>query len=178
MFLTWPTHTNVSVSKAVINSWLELYQKLNHYSWAIVLKEIGEPIRSTAAVKQDYDTKMVHIGYFIGRNWWHKGYASEALNRLVEFFFDEVGVHRIESRHDPRNPNSGKVMLKAGLQFEGMYSVRRRRSASVISAFSEYRRGVNLIGQLSWFAVQCGIICFKMIRILTCFFKVSCEPFE
>lgn len=119
-FLTWPTHTNVSVSKAVINSWLDLYQKSNHYSWAIVLKELGEPIGSTAAVKQDDDIKMVHIGYCIGRNWWHQGYTSEALNRLVEFFFEEVGVHRIESRHDPSNPNSGKVMQKAGLQFEGI----------------------------------------------------------
>lgn len=119
-FLTWPTHTNVSVSKAVINSWLDLYQKSNHYSWTIVLKELGEPIGSTAAVKQDDNIKMVHVGYCIGRNWWHKGYTSEALNRLVEFFFEEVGVHRIESRHDPRNPNSGKVMQKAGLQFEGI----------------------------------------------------------
>ena len=24
-YLTWPTHTDVSVSKTVINSWLELY---------------------------------------------------------------------------------------------------------------------------------------------------------
>lgn len=119
-FLTWPTHTDVSVSKAVINSWVELYQKPSHYSWAIVLKEIGEHIGSTAVVKQDVDMNMVHIGYCIGRNWWHKGYTSEALNRLVEFFFEEVGVHRIESRHDPRNPNSGKVMQKAGLQFEGI----------------------------------------------------------
>jgi ribosomal protein S18 acetylase RimI-like enzyme len=29
-------------------------------------------------------------------------------------------VNRVESRHDPRNPNSGKVMMKAGLKFEGV----------------------------------------------------------
>lgn len=32
---------------------------------------------------------------------------------------EKVDVKRIESRHDPRNPNSGKVMLKCGLTFEG-----------------------------------------------------------
>jgi aminoglycoside 6'-N-acetyltransferase I len=37
----------------------------------------------------------------------------------VRFFFEDVGVNRIESRHDPRNPNSGKVMQKAGLRYEG-----------------------------------------------------------
>jgi len=119
-FLTWPTHSDVAVSKAVITSWLELYQKPNHYSWTIVLKAIDEPIGSIAAVKRRDDISMVHIGYCIGRKWWHKGYTSEALTRLVRFFFEEVGANRIESRHDPRNPNSGKVMQKCGLRYEGI----------------------------------------------------------
>ena len=118
-YLTWPTHTDVSVSKTVISSWLELYQKPEHYSWTMVLKEIGEPLGSIAAVERRDDIKMVHIGYCIGRKWWYKGYTSEALKELMRFFFEEVGVNRIESRHDPRNPNSGKVMLKCGLQYEG-----------------------------------------------------------
>jgi len=119
-FLTWPTHSDVSVSKAVIGSWLELYQKPEHYSWAMVLKEINEPIGSIAAVEQCDNIKMVHIGYCIGRKWWNKGLTSEALAELIRFFFEEVGVNRIESRHDPRNPSSGKVMLKCGLQYEGL----------------------------------------------------------
>ena len=118
-YLTWPTHTSVQVSESVISSWLDLYSNENHYSWAIVLKELGEPIGSIAAVKQDPETDMVHIGYCIGRAWWRRGCTSEALRRLVRFFFEEVGVNRIESRHDPRNPNSGKVMQKAGLKYEG-----------------------------------------------------------
>jgi RimJ/RimL family protein N-acetyltransferase len=68
---------------------------------------------------RDEQTKMVHVGYCIGKAWWHKGYTSEAFIRLVRFFFEDVGVNRIESRHDPRNPNSGKVMQKAGLRYEG-----------------------------------------------------------
>jgi len=118
--LTWPTHTDVSVSEAVINSWLPLYQKPEHYSWAIVLKGIGEPIGSIAAVEQRDDIKMVHIGYCIGRKWWHQGIVSEALKELIRFFFEEVGANRIESRHDPRNPNSGNVMQKCGLKYEGV----------------------------------------------------------
>jgi len=118
-FLTWPAHSDVSVSRRVIDSWLPLYQNPDHYSWAIVLKELGEPIGSIAAVAWRDDIRMVHIGYCIGRKWWRQGYASEALAALVRFFFEEVGVNRIESRHDPRNPNSGKVMMKCGLKYEG-----------------------------------------------------------
>ncbi|MFA5433110.1 MAG: GNAT family N-acetyltransferase [Candidatus Paceibacterota bacterium] len=118
-FLMWPTHTDVSVSKAVISSWLPLYNNPDHYSWAIVLKEINEPIGSIAVVKMDDNIKMIHIGYCIGRKWWHQGYTSEALAVLIRYFFETVGVNRIESRHDPRNPNSGKVMMKCGLKYEG-----------------------------------------------------------
>ncbi len=118
-FLTWLTHSDVSVSKAVIESWLPLYENPNHYSWTIVLKKINEPIGSIAAVDQREDIKMVHIGYCIGQKWWCNGYTSEAYTELVRFFFEDVGVNRIESRHDPQNPNSGKVMLKCGLKYEG-----------------------------------------------------------
>jgi ribosomal-protein-alanine N-acetyltransferase len=118
-FLTWLTHSDVSVSRAVIGSWLPLYANANHYIWAIVLKEMGEPIGSMAVVDQRDDIKMVHIGYCIGRKWWRQGYTSEALAALIRFFFEDVGVNRIESMHDPRNPNSGKVMLKCGLKYEG-----------------------------------------------------------
>lgn len=118
-FLTWPPHKDVSVSLAVINSWIPLYEKPDHYSWAIVPKDFGEPIGSIAAMIVDDAIKMVHIGYAIGIQWWRKGYTSEALIRLVKFFFEEIGVNRIESRHNPRNPNSDKVMEKSGLKYEG-----------------------------------------------------------
>jgi len=118
-YLMWPSHSDVSVSKAFINSCVELYQKPEHYSWAIILKEINEPIGSIAAVEQRDDINMVHIGYCIGQKWWRKGYTSEALKELIRFFFEAVGVNRIESRHDPRNPHSGKVMQKCGLKYEG-----------------------------------------------------------
>ena len=119
-YLKWPTHPDISVSESVINSWIPLYEKSDYYHWVIVLKELGEPIGSTATVEQRDDINMVHIGYCIGRNWWNKGYVSEVLAELIRFFFEEVGVNIVQSRHDPRNLNSGKAMLKCGLKYEGL----------------------------------------------------------
>jgi ribosomal-protein-alanine N-acetyltransferase len=62
---------------------------------------------------------MAHIGYCIGRKWWHSGITSEALESVIQFLIEEVGLNRIESRHDPRNPNSGAVMKKCGMKYEG-----------------------------------------------------------
>jgi ribosomal-protein-alanine N-acetyltransferase len=118
-YLTWPTHRNLETSKKVAESWVAEYEDLRFYQWAIVPKDLNEPIGSISAVKIDDDLELIHIGYCIGHKWWHQGYTSEALSGLVKFFFEEVGANRIESRHDPRNSNSGKVMLKNGLRYEG-----------------------------------------------------------
>ena len=119
-YLTWPPHDEVKITAGVLSDWISQYENDTFYQWAIVFKENGpEPIGSISIVKMDERIGMVHVGYCIGKKWWHKGITTEALAKLVEFFFEEVQVNRIESRHDPRNPNSGKVMEKCGLQFEG-----------------------------------------------------------
>lgn len=119
-YLMWPTHSSKEISEAVINDWVNSYGDEKFYQWAIIVKEKGEePIGSIAVVQMDESISMVHIGYCIGKAWWHKGITSEALNAVIDYLFEEVGVNRIESRHDPRNPYSGAVMKKCGMQYEG-----------------------------------------------------------
>lgn len=118
-YLMWPTHPNTDVTRAVLEDWLKHYPEENYYHWVITLKETDEPVGSMAVMEQDERTAKAHIGYCIGRKWWHQGITSEALKAVMDFLFDEIGFNRIESRHDPRNPNSGKVMMKCGMKYEG-----------------------------------------------------------
>lgn len=119
-YLTWPAHANQETSQRIINDWVSQYSDEKYYHWAIVLKEYGdEPIGDIAVVDIRENTSKAHIGYCIGRRWWDKGITSEALNAVMDFLFDIVEVKRIEARHDPRNPNSGKVMMKCGMKYEG-----------------------------------------------------------
>lgn len=119
-YLMWTTHSSQEISQEVTEDWVNKYSSKSHYQWAIVLKDNGdEPIDDIAVVDMKEDISMVHIGYCIGRTWWHKGITSEALKAVIDFLFDVVDVNRIESGHDPRNPNSGKVMKKCGMKYEG-----------------------------------------------------------
>ena len=118
-FLTWPPHNDEAESKGILEKWIAAYDKVDYYNWAIVLKSFPEPIGSICVVRQRDDINMVHVGYCIGKRWWRQGYTSEALIRLIQFFFDDVGANRIEARHDLNNPNSGLVMKKAGMRYEG-----------------------------------------------------------
>lgn len=119
-FLMWPAHSDQEISQRVIEDWVNQYSHENYYHWAITLKENGtEPIGDIAVVNMKEEISVVHIGYCIGRTWWHRGITSEALKAVMDFMFDVVDVNRIESRYDPRNPNSGKVMEKCGMKYEG-----------------------------------------------------------
>ena len=120
-FLTWPTHTGVDVTREVIASWLPHYAEDNYYHWTITRTSNGdEPLGDIAVVRQSEEASMAHIGYSLGRKWWHQGITSEALKAVMDYLFDVAGFDRIEARHDPDNPNSGKVMMKCGMRFEGM----------------------------------------------------------
>ena len=117
-YLTWPPHGNIEVTKSVLASWISGYERDDYYQWIIVLKETDTPIGSIMAGIAGR-AQSAHIGYCIGKGWWHQGIMSEALKAVMDYLFDEVGFHRVESMHDPRNPNSGAVMRKCGMQYEG-----------------------------------------------------------
>ncbi len=59
------------------------------------------------------------MGYCLGKDYWNKGFATEALVAALDFLFGQVGYHRITAVHDGANVASGRVMRKAGLREEG-----------------------------------------------------------
>ena len=134
-FLTWQPHPSVDVSRSIIEDWLKEYSDKKYYQWAIVLKDNGnEPIGGICVVHMNEDISMVHIGYCLGRAWWRRGIMSEALKAVTDFMFDTVEVDRVESRHDPRNPNSGKVMQKCGMKYEGTLRSADRNNQGICDA--------------------------------------------
>ena len=118
-FLRWKPHGDIELTTKVLTSWIELYENKKFYQWAIVLDETNQVIGTISVVELKEHIDTVHIGYCIGRDFWNKGYASEAFSSVIDYFFNEVKVNRIETQHDPLNIGSKKVMEKCGLKFEG-----------------------------------------------------------
>lgn len=118
-YLRWSTYTDPAETAVVMQQWVDSYADPTFYQWAIVPKELGEPIGSISVVDMNERAQKVHIGYCIGSQWWGRGYMPEALARLIRFFFEEVKAGRVEAMHDPNNPASGRVMQKCGMTYEG-----------------------------------------------------------
>lgn len=60
------------------------------------------------------------MGYCIGQDWRRQGYTSEALEAVIRFAFTELGANRVAAIHNVQNPHSGGVILKCGMQKEGV----------------------------------------------------------
>ena len=64
--------------------------------------------------------KIYEIGYAIGKKYWGKGIATEAIKLMVDFGFNKLKLKRIWAGVDSENPASAKVLEKAGFEKEGV----------------------------------------------------------
>lgn len=86
------------------------------YAFAVERIADGVPI---GAVSLRRDGDGGEVGYWIGRPFWCKGYAVEAVRRLVRFAFQDRGLAKLTAGVMADNAPSAKVLQKAGFVFTG-----------------------------------------------------------
>ena len=66
------------------------------------------------------------LGYWIGKPFWGRGYATDAARAVVRWGFESLGLERIFAYHMTANPASGRVMEKMGVNKEQLDELARR----------------------------------------------------
>ena len=130
-YLTWPPYQNIDDLKGYIQSVIDSCEKPDHYDWVIEDKALGQVIGSIGVVWMREDIAACEIGYCLGDEFWGKGIMPEALNEVIRFLFEEVGMNRVQATHDLNNPNSGRVMEKCGMRYEGAMRQASRNNQGV-----------------------------------------------
>ena len=145
-FLTWPTYTRVEDAYGILKLWTDSYSRPDFHQWAIELKSLAQPIGSISVVRYDDAVASAELGYCIGRDFWGQGIMPEALEAVLAFLFEEVGMNRIAARHALENPNSGKVMTKCGMSNEGTLRQADRSNYGIsdICCYSILKKEFNL----------------------------------
>ena len=91
----------------------ELWNSGQSVCFAITLKDSNLLI-GAIALSGFKEEEGSEVGYWLGADYWGKGFVSEACQQVVEFGFSSLGLKRIHARHLSRNPASGKVLLNSG----------------------------------------------------------------
>ena len=60
------------------------------------------------------------VGYWIGEDYWGKGFATEALNKILYKAFNELNFVRIFAHVFEDNIASEKLLIKCGFEYEGL----------------------------------------------------------
>ena len=64
--------------------------------------------------------RRAELGYWLGTPYWGQGYTTEAGAELIRYGFTEMGLERIIAHFMQRNPASGRILQKLGMQPEGL----------------------------------------------------------
>lgn len=82
----------------------------------------GEPVGLVLLVREmpnDVEFRRGELAYWIARDEWGNGYATEASTLLLDHAFGRLGVHRVRATAYETNPGSRRVLEKLGFAEEG-----------------------------------------------------------
>lgn len=74
-----------------------------------------------------WDWNAGEICYYINKNYWRQGYATESSKALIDYCFTKLNFHKVYADTDPNNIASQKTLKKIGFKLEG--KIRDRRIA-------------------------------------------------
>lgn len=122
-------------SDAEAHEWLDRqlarYEKWGFGLWAVVLKESGELIGQCGLTMQPWkEQEVLEIGYLFRREYWHKGYATEATRACKKYAFETLGADEVCSIIRDTNIASQKVAVRNGM--------------SVKDTWTKHYRGVDM----------------------------------
>jgi RimJ/RimL family protein N-acetyltransferase len=120
-YLAWRPHAEVATVAEFFGTCAEQWEPSSggpgHYPWLLFLKGTDTLIGSIAV---ELDDNRVGFGYVLGQAHWGHGYVAEAMLPLIDWALEQPSIFRAWAFCDVENPNSARVMEKAGMTCEGI----------------------------------------------------------
>lgn len=100
---------------------VELFIKEPLGKWAIVDKKSQQLIGAISFEKLDIRTRQAELGYFIRKDFWNQGFATEAVKNISFLAFELLDLAELSIVAHLENAASQKVALKAGFSLLRQY---------------------------------------------------------
>ena len=117
----WPYPLTISKTRKIISEIeKEWKEKKTVVMFKIQLKETKKTIGVLDIYDIDRRDKHAKTGYWLGRNYWGKGYALEAVKGVIKFAFNNLNLNKIFADTLTDNLSSNKLLEKAGFRKIGV----------------------------------------------------------
>ena len=118
-------------SREWLDKQLFRYQQWGFGLWAVVLKESDQMIGQCGLTMQPWKEKeLLEVGYLFQRQYWHRGYATEAAKACIDYAFRVLNASEVYSMIRDINIASQKVALRNGM--------------TLVDSWTKHYRGVDM----------------------------------
>lgn len=118
-YMLFEPHQDIGESLESLQRKLARYEEGGYYCWGVTRKEEDGLIGLIELLRLDEEQESGSFVYMLGCDYWNQGYGTEMLQAVFRFAFEELELERIVADHISKNPASGAVMRKCGMQYEG-----------------------------------------------------------
>ncbi len=130
--LLWKWHNDREVRSFFPDSDTFTYLE-DEYEWYDKIRKVKDKVRVFAVVENDeedpvgtvgfnkMDLKNGHaeIGYFMGKEYWGKGFATEAVRLMTQYAFSHINLRKVYATVNDGNAASSRVLEKNGYSLVG-----------------------------------------------------------
>jgi RimJ/RimL family protein N-acetyltransferase len=117
LYMDWPAHTSVQAAKEYLRDCVPRWDTAQEYDWMIALRDTGQVIGGISIRVRGHSADF---GYILNRDFWGRGFATEAANAVVNWVFGIGSIYRVWATCDTENLASVRVLEKVGLTREGI----------------------------------------------------------
>lgn len=120
-FNTLGIPANISETEKIVNEWILKNENGNETNFIFKVELISNKsfIGLIALNLGNQKFKTAEVWYKFHSDFWNKGYATESLNKILNFGFAELNLHRIEAGCAVDNIGSIRTLEKVGMTREG-----------------------------------------------------------
>ncbi len=92
------------------------WQEKGYGLWAVELRSTGA-LLGRCGLQYISETDEIEIDFILDRDYWGRGFATEAGRASMQYGFNELGLVSVVGIVHPENLASQRVLEKVGLQF-------------------------------------------------------------
>lgn len=126
---------NKKQATEIIESFQKGFESQQSIRWGVIEKESHSFIGTVGLNRLHLLGKKAEIGYEIHPDYWRKGYASEAVKKILDYSFEELDLYRIGAITFLENDSSKELLRKLGFEKEGIlrgYLYQRKQSHDAV----------------------------------------------
>ena len=116
-YISWQQHKSVRETDGYINRCISAWANSSAFPYVLIRKEDAQLIGMIEIRINQY---KADLGYVLAKSEWGKGYMLEAMQVLTNWALEQDEIYRVWAVCDVENVASMRVMVKVGMQREGV----------------------------------------------------------